>query len=410
MRFIADFHIHSRYSRATSVGMDVPIIAKYAKRKGIKLMGTGDFTHPQWFATLKELLKNGADGLFKYDEAYFILTAEVCNIFKRNDKTYRIHNLIFAPSFEIVGLINRSLQRFGELTSDGRPILKLDVKTLVKLIMDISSNCMVIPAHIWTPWFSLFGSNSGFDTIEACFEEQTPNIYALETGLSSDPPMNWLLSALDKYTLISNSDSHSPAKIGREANLFDTELTYSSITDVLKRKDRKKFLLTIEFFPQEGKYHYDGHRDCNLRLSPEETVKSNYQCPECGRRITMGVLHRVKKLADREEGFLPANAIPYKNLVPLEEIISKTMGKGIGTVSVESEYLRIIERLGPELEILLNSPKEALKKLISKEILDGILAVREGRINILPGYDGVYGEIEILRVQEKEEPVQLTLF
>ncbi|MCM8792602.1 MAG: endonuclease Q family protein, partial [Candidatus Omnitrophica bacterium] len=271
MEFIADFHIHSKYSRATSRDMDLVHIAEWAQLKGITLMGTGDFTHHLWLEELKANLEDMGNGLFKYQNTYFILTTEISNIYSKKGKTYRIHNIVFSPSFKTVDKINDVLSRYGNLSSDGRPIIGLDVKEMAQIIFDIDEDCILIPGHIWTPWFSLFGSMSGFDRIEDCFEEYTSKIFVCETGLSSDPKMNWRLSSLDRITLISNSDSHSPQKIGREANVFNCELDYKTIYQVLKTKDRKRFLYTIEFFPEEGKYHFDGHRLCGIRWSPKET-------------------------------------------------------------------------------------------------------------------------------------------
>lgn len=409
MKFIADFHIHSKYSRATSQQMNIPTLSKYAKRKGITLMGTGDWTHPLWLYELKKELEPMGEGLFRYEDTFFMLTTEVSNLFVRKGKGKKVHNIIFAPSFETVEKINQQVGRYGDLSADGRPMLSLEAKNLVKIVLDIDPQCLIVPAHVWTPWFSVFGSNSGFDSVEECFEEETHNIYALETGLSSDPPMNWRLSNLDKYTLISNSDSHSPAKIGREANVFDCEINYKEIIGLLKRKDNTKFLFTIEFFPEEGKYHYDGHRNCKLRFSPAQTKANNGICPSCGKKITVGVMNRVEELADRPEGFIPENYIPCKHLVPLEEIISKVTKKGIGTGAVENEYLKLTQGQYTEFDILIYLSKEKLSQFISTDILKGILNVREKKLNILPGYDGVYGEIEI-PIEDEKEKVQLSLF
>jgi uncharacterized protein (TIGR00375 family) len=412
MQFIADFHIHSKYSRATSRDMDVKHLTEWAKIKGITLMGTGDFTHHLWLEELKHSFEDLGNGLFKYQDVYFILTSEVSSIYSKRGKTYRIHNLIFSPSFKTTDKINEKLGRLGNLVSDGRPILGLDAAELARIVFDIDENCMLIPGHIWTPWFSLFGSMSGFDRIQDCFEEQTPKIFALETGLSSDPGMNWRLSALDKFTLISNSDSHSPAKIGREANVFDCELDYKTIRDVLKTKDKKRFLYTIEFFPEEGKYHFDGHRLCNIRLSPKETKLNNGRCPKCSKPVTVGVVNRVEQLADRPEGFVPANAIPYKNLIPFDEIIAEAKGVGKTSVSVERDYRSLVANFGTEFEILLKAKKEDLLKGLPPKIADGVLRVREGKVQIKAGYDGEYGEIAIFDEAEKREKSeqQLKLF
>ncbi len=413
MKFIADFHIHSKYSRATSRDMDVKNIAHWAKLKGIQLMGTGDFTHHLWLEELKNTLESQDNGLFVYGGINFILTAEISSIYSKRGKTYRIHNVLFAPSFEVVDKINNALSSIGNLASDGRPILGLDAEELVRIVMDISSQCFVVPAHIWTPWFSAFGASSGFDSLEACFGKQVKHIHCLETGLSSDPAMNWRLSAIDHCSLISNSDSHSPSRIGREANVFDCELTYADITDTLKSKDKKRFLSTIEFFPEEGKYHYDGHRNCNTRLTPEESLERNNICPKCNKPLTIGVMHRVTKLADRPIGFVPDNAIPYKNLIPLVEIVADAKGLATRTSkAVEQEYYNLIGRFGTELEILLNVPEEQLRSSISSRIAEGIMRVRQGKVHIYPGYDGEYGKIEIFGKDEPEDKgeEQLSMF
>ncbi|MFC1704410.1 endonuclease Q family protein [Candidatus Omnitrophota bacterium] len=413
MQFIADFHIHSKYSRATSKDMDVKNIAHWAKLKGIQLMGTGDFTHHLWLEELKSNLEPLDNGLFVYNDIHFILTAEISGIYSKGGRTYRIHNILFAPSFKVVDKINNALSAIGNLSSDGRPILGLDAEELVRIVMDISPDCFVVPAHAWTPWFSVFGANSGFDSLEACFGKQLKHIYCLETGLSSDPAMNWRLSALDNYSLISNSDSHSPSKIGREANVFDCELSYNDIINVLKTKDKRKFLYTIEFFPEEGKYHYDGHRNCGVRCTPDESRKNNNLCPKCKKPLTIGVMNRVMQLADRPIGFVPENAIPYKNLIPLIEIVAEA--KGVVTRTSQAavrEYSNLIGRFGTELNLLLNVPEDEISSAVSSRVADGISRVRKGHVNIYPGYDGEYGKIEIFG---KDEPKskgeeQLSLF
>ena len=396
MEFIADFHIHSKYSRATSRDMDVKHLAQWAKLKGITLMGTGDFTHHLWLEELKHTLEDCGNGLFKHADVYFMLTAEISSIYSKGGKGYRIHNLIFAPSFAVVDKINNALFRRGaNLSSDGRPIIGLAAAELARIVFDIDENCMVVPGHIWTPWFSLFGSMSGFDKIEDCFEEQTSKIFALETGLSSDPAMNWRLSALDRFTLISNSDSHSPQKIGREANVFNCQLDYPTIRQVLKNKDQDRFLYTIEFFPEEGKYHFDGHRLCNIRWSPQETKQHNGKCPKCGKPVTVGVVNRVEKLADRPQGFKPQNAIPFKNLIPLDEIIASAKGLGKASVSVEREYQLYLAKFGTEFEILLKASKEELLKGLPPKVAEGVMLARQGKVNIQPGFDGEYGTISV---------------
>ena len=412
MEFVADLHIHSKYSRATSRDMDIVHIAEWAKLKGITLMGTGDFTHHLWLEELKSKLEPTGKGLFAHNGIHFILSAEVSSIYSKNNRTYRIHNLILAPSFKTVDAINRVLGAVGNLSSDGRPILGLDAAELARIVFDIDENCMLIPGHIWTPWFSLFGSMSGFDRIEDCFEKSTPKIFALETGLSSDPAMNWRLSALDRFSLVSNSDSHSPSKIGREANIFDCDLDYGVIREVLRSKDKKRFLYTIEFFPEEGKYHFDGHRLCGISFSPEESRKNANRCPKCKKPLTVGVLNRVYQLADRKEGFVPESAIPFKSLVPLDEIIADAKQVGKGSVSVEKEYRQILARFGTELDILSKVPVEELKRAINPKIASGIERVREGRVKVEPGYDGEYGKVSIFGEEEckRADEQQMSLF
>lgn len=413
MEFIADFHIHSKYSRATSRDMDVEHIAEWAKLKGITLMGTGDFTHHLWLEELKHKLEDLGNGLFKHKDIYYVLTAEISSIYSKNNKGYRIHNLIVAPSFKVVDKINAALSRMGaNLASDGRPIVGIDAAQIARIVFDADENCMLIPGHIWTPWFSLFGSMSGFDKIEDCFEDQTPKIFALETGLSSDPAMNWRLSALDRFSLVSNSDSHSPQKIGREANVFDCELNYKTIREVLKTKDKKRFLYTIEFFPEEGKYHFDGHRLCGVNWSPQETKAHNGRCTKCGKPVTVGVMNRVDQLADRPQGYTPSNAIPFKNLVPLDEIIAEAKGVGKASVSVERDYRSCLAKFGTEFEILAKVPEQELRNGLPGRIAEGILRMRQGRVNIKAGFDGEYGVVSIFGDDDKpaEPEKQLSLF
>jgi uncharacterized protein (TIGR00375 family) len=424
MRFIADLHIHSKYSRATSRDMDVENLNKWAKIKGIKVLGTGDFTHHLWLKELKEKLEPAEPGLFKMkkigrssildndwlpnngnshqdQDARFLLSSEISCIYSKNNRVRKIHIIVLAPSFKVVEKINTRLSWIGNLKSDGRPILGLDAKELLKIVLTISDDCLIIPGHIWTPWFSLFGSNSGFDSIEECFEEYSKYIYAGETGLSADPLMCWRLSALDKIALVSNSDAHSPAKIGREANVFDTDLSYSGIVEAIKSKDPKKFLETIEFFPEEGKYHYDGHRNCQVVLTPQESKKINNICPKCKKPLTIGVLHRVDDLADRKEGERPSQAIPFRRMIPLEEIIADAKGMGVGSKAVREEYKNLIKRFGFEFEILLNANPEQIEQASSAEIAEGINRVRQGKASISPGHDGEYGQIKIFQDEER---------
>lgn len=420
--FLCDFHIHSRFSRATSSEMDLSQIARWARIKGIKVMGTGDFTHPGHFRVIQEKLLEAEPGMYRMKEGEgevrFVLTAEVCNVFDQGGKANRrIHTLIFAPDLGTVEKINKVLARYGDLSQDGRPTFTFPVKDLVKMVLDCSEDCLLVPAHAWTPWYSVFGANSGFDSLEECFQEEAEAIHAIETGLSSNPQMNWRLSALDRVALISNSDAHSPRHIGREANAFSCPLNYYEIIKAIKAKDPARFLFTVEFFPEEGKYHYDGHRSCGVLFSPKETKAHNYLCPKCGRPLTVGVMHRVEELADRPEGFIPPGAIPAIHLVPLEEIIADALGVGKGTKAVEREYFRLVQQGGSEFAILLDLCPEDLKRIASPRVYEGILRVRKGELKITPGYDGVYGKIKIFEdqreSQEKEGPkeeAQMKLF
>jgi uncharacterized protein (TIGR00375 family) len=415
MEFVADFHLHSKFSKATSGQMNLESLDKWAKIKGIKILGSGDFTHPHWFEELKEKLEPAEPGLFKLknsnSETRFILTSEVSCVYQKRRRLRKIHLIIFSPSFEICEKINKKLAIYGDLSSDGRPTLTLDAKELVKIVLDTSENTLIVPAHIWTPWFSLFGSKSGFDSIEECFENYSKYIFAGETGLSSNPAMNWRLSALDRITLISCSDAHSPSHIGREANIFNCELSYFEIVKAIKEKDKNKFLYTIEFYPEEGKYHYDGHRNCGVSFSPKETKKYNGICPVCGKPLTIGVLNRVEQLADRPEGFQPENAIPFKSLIPLEEIIADALGQGVGTIEVEKEYKNLIEKFKNEFNVLINTPRSDLEVVTLPEIAEGIIRAREGKVFIEPGYDGVYGKIRIFQKgEQKNVSRQGTLF
>ena len=419
MQFIADFHLHSKYSRATSPQMDLENLDKWAKIKGIKVLGTGDFTHPEWFKNLKEKLEPAEAGLFKLkskSETRFILTAEISCIYSKAGKVRKIHIIIFAPSFEIAEKINTHLGWVGNLKADGRPILGLDAKELAKIVLNISEDCLIVPGHLMTPWFSLFGSKSGFDFLEECFEEYSKYIYAGETGLSASPDMLWRMPDGRRITLISNSDSHSPAKLGREANIFEgSELTYQSIAIAIKYRGQTpanlKLISTIEFFPQEGKYHYDGHRMCVISFSPQESKKSGNICPNCGKPLTIGVLNRVEELADKPEGFKPENALPFKSLVPLEEIIADTLGVTSGTKQTGAEYKNLIDKFSSEFNVLLETSRSELDLATLPEIAEGIIRVREGKVYIEPGYDGVYGKIKIFSEgEQKTISNQKTLF
>ncbi|MEE8131507.1 MAG: endonuclease Q family protein [Candidatus Paceibacterota bacterium] len=422
MKFIADLHIHSKYSRATSKNMVLEEIDRWADDKGILVMGTGDFTHPGWFKEIKEKLSPAEPGLFKLKPQYkkktlkgnlsetrFILTTEISGIYSRFSsklgvkKTHRVHNLLFAPDIKTVESINTQLSWIGNLASDGRPILGLDSEELAKIVFNTNPEAVVIPAHAWTPWFSVFGSMSGFDSLEECFGKQAKHIFAIETGLSSDPAMNWRLSKLDNISLISNSDCHSLQKIGREVNIFDTELSYQGIIEAIKSRNPKQFLETIEFFPEEGKYHYDGHRNCDIVFSPEETKKHNNICPKCGKKLTIGVMNRVDELADRDVDYKDDKRVSYRSLIPLDEIIAEAFNMGTNTKKVAEEYKNLIKSLGNELKILLETSEGEIKSVADIRVAEGIKRVRNGQVKIHPGYDGEYGKIEIFREDEREE-------
>ena len=410
MKFICDFHIHSKYSRATSKDMCIQSLSRWAKIKGIDLLGTGDFTYRAWLDELKNELDEIGHGLFMHDGVYYILTAEVCNIYFKAGRTRKVHNIIFAPDFKTVDEINKALDSFGDLNADGRPILSLDSKELVAILAKIRPDVFIVPAHAWTPHFSVFGSNSGFDSLEDCFEEQTDKVFAIETGLSSDPAMNWRLKGLDKVALISNSDSHSPSKIGREANVFSEKFSYGELVEILKTKDKNRFLFTVEFFPEEGKYHWDGHRFCKTRLSPQESMRLNGICPKCSKKVTVGVMNRVERLADRPEGYVLENAPGFKHMIPLAEIVADALDVGVDSVAVCREYNLLINRFGKEFDILFDIPEDELLSNCHPRIAQGVLNVRKGKVEVLPGYDGEYGKINVFTGSEDEKEKQLTFF
>ncbi|MDO5425212.1 MAG: UvrD-helicase domain-containing protein [Eubacteriales bacterium] len=421
--YIADLHIHSRYSRATSRDCTPEHLELWARRKGIGLLGTGDFTHPAWREELKEKLVPAEDGLYVLKDEYrileegakedfrprFVVSGEISSIYKKNEKVRKVHSVLLLPGLEDAEKLSVKLETIGNIHSDGRPILGLDCHDLLEIMLEICPSGMYIPAHIWTPHFSLFGAFSGFDTIEECFGDLTPQIRALETGLSSDPPMNWRISALDGYQLISNSDAHSPAKLGREANLLDTELSYAGLSRAIQEGEGLEG--TIEFFPEEGKYHYDGHRKCHLCLKPAEAEKLGGKCPICGRKLTIGVSHRVEQLADREEGFVKPEAKAFESLVPLPEVIAASTGSSAASKKVEAQYGRLIRKLGSEFEILREVPVEEIRKEAGRMTAEGIRRLRAGEVRRRPGFDGEYGKIELFEQDELENvDGQMSLF
>ena len=417
MRVIADFHIHSRYSRATSEKMSIQEITRFAKMKGLNLLGTGDFTHPKWLEELKkDLIEIQDSNLYKSAKnpaspVYYIITGEVATIFPFEGSVKKIHHVILTPSMETAEQINDRLTPYGNLATDGRPTLNMTAPQLVEEIMQVSNENMVIPAHAWTPWFSLFGAFSGFNRMEDCYQDTTKHIYALETGLSSDPPMNWRLSSLDKYALVSNSDSHShwPWRIGREANVFELEqVTYQNMVDAIRKKDPEHFKFTIETDPAYGKYHWTGHRNCKVSLSPQEAIKFGNRCPVCRRNLTKGVEQRVEELADRPVGFKPANAIGYMHLLPLSEIIATVLSVAYPSVQkVWDVYNTLVARFGDEYSVLIGASLDEMSKIVEPRIAEAIVRVREEKIKISPGYDGVYGQLVLFEEQQEKTPEKL---
>ncbi|MEM3725642.1 MAG: endonuclease Q family protein [Candidatus Bathyarchaeia archaeon] len=415
MRVIADLHIHSAYSRATSENMRVEEIARFARIKGLNLVGTGDFTHPKWLEELKEVLVPELNtGLYKVAKnpqtpVYFMITTEVCTIFDFGNEAKKIHHVILTPSIETALQINERLSKYGDLGLDGRPTLNMTAPQLVEEVMEISKENMIFPAHAWTPWFSIFGAFSGFDSVEECYQDMTKYIYALETGLSSDPPMNWRLSKLDKFALVSNSDSHSfwPWRIGREANVFELEnLTYHEVVDAIRCKDKRRFKFTIETDPAYGKYHWTGHRNCNVSLSPQEAIKLGNICPVCRRKLTKGVEQRVEELADRPVDFKPENAIGFMHLLPLSEIISTVLNvDSPSTQTVWKIYNTLIEKFGDEYSVLIDASMDELGRIVDKKIAEAIVRVREGKVKVTPGYDGIYGKLVLFEEESVKRAV-----
>lgn len=407
MKMIADLHIHSRFSMATSKEGTPENLDFWARKKGISLIGTGDFTHPVWREELKERLVSEGNGLYRLRDASvkeesrkfpgegtrFVVSGEISSIYKKNGKTRKVHNVILLPSLEAADAMAQRLEKIGNIHSDGRPILGLDSHDLLEMMLDVCPEGILIPAHIWTPHFSVLGAKSGFDSVEECFEELAPYIYALETGLSSDPAMNWRISKLDRYQLVSNSDAHSPSKLGREANLLDIDCSYEGLYRAIQTGEGLEG--TVEFFPEEGKYHFDGHRKCGVSLSPVEAERLGGICPVCGKKLTMGVDHRVEQLADRAEGFVKKDGKKYESLVPLPEVISACMGYSTASKKVQGCFEQMIQTLGTEFDILRNVPSEDIKSCAGERIAEGIENVRTGNVKRIPGYDGEYGKIEL---------------
>lgn len=413
MRFIGDLHIHSHFSLATSKQLSPEFLDYWALLKGITVIGTGDFTHPGWLKELKEKLDPAEEGLLRLKDSFrqnitmpsapnirqqvrFVLSAEISSIYKKHGKVRKVHNVILAPDFATAEKIQQKLTRLGgNINSDGRPILGLDSKDLLEIALEVSDRILFVPAHIWTPWFSVLGSKSGFDTVEECFEDLTPHISAVETGLSTDPPMHWVCSFLDQFTLISNSDAHSPEKLGRNANIFNTDLSYTGITTALRTGDPNRFLGTIDLFPQEGKYHYDGHRKCGICWDPMQTLEQNEICLQCGKKVTVGVMHRVAQLADRKNPSQRSRPLPFHSIIPLKEILAEIKGTGPASKKVDSEYHTLLGTAGPELFILLDLPVEELRTRGYPLVAEAVQRMRDRKVHIQEGYDGEYGRIRV---------------
>ncbi len=428
MRLTADLHLHSHYSRATSQDLTLFHLAKWAQIKGVQIVGTGDIAHPGWLQEMKEHLEPAEAGLFRLKPELaraveaevppaccgpvrFLLAGEISNIYKRSGKTRKVHHIVFAPDLDAVARLQARLERIGNIRSDGRPILGLPSHDLLETLLGVDERCHLIPAHIWTPWFALLGSMSGYDSVEECFGDLTPHIFALETGLSSDPPMNWRVSGIDRYTLVSNSDAHSPPKLAREATLFDCELSYDALFHALRTGDPAHFRGTVEFFPEEGKYHHDGHRKCGINWKPANTLAHGGLCSVCGKPVTVGVYHRVETLADQPEGRVKPNAHPYSSLIPLPEILGELHGVGAGSKIVSQAYDRLLASLGPELTILLDLPLEAIATVGGERLAAGIGRMRRGDMTAIAGYDGEYGVIKLFAAAQIDAASQqLDLF
>lgn len=417
--FISDLHLHSHFSRATSKDGDLEHMDLWARKKGIHIIGTGDFTHPAWRIELHEKLEPAEDGLYRLKKEYrikdddvtdsieprFAVTGEISSIYKKGGRTRKVHSLLILSGLEAAERLSRKLEGIGNLHSDGRPILGLDCHDLLEMMLELTPEGIYVPAHIWTPHFSMFGAFSGFNSVEECFGDLTPYIHAVETGLSSDPPMNWRVSNLDRYQLISNSDAHSPSKLGREANLMDIELSYEGLERAIQTGEG--LFGTIEFYPEEGKYHYDGHRKCNLCLTPAQTKEYGGKCPVCGRKITIGVEHRIEAMADRREGFVREDAKPFENLMPLPEIIAEAYGmRSSSGVKVQRKYGEMLAKLGTEFEILREIPVEDIKKQAGYLIAEGIRRVRNGEVERHAGFDGEYGCIKLFSESERRKSVE----
>ena len=412
--YTADLHLHSRYAYATSEQLSLENLAAWAKIKGIDLLSSADFTHPAWLQELRQGLVEAGTGLFEHNGVKFVLGAEVSCVYRQAGRGRRVHMLVFAPDMATVELLNAKLDRHGNLASDGRPVLGLSARDFVELALESNPQCLVIPAHIWTPWYGILGSKSGFDSLEECFLDLTPHIHAVETGLSSDPAMNWMIPELAGRTIVSFSDAHSLAKLGREVTVFQGELSYRGLASALASQGVG---YTVEFYPEEGKYHFSGHRKCGVRQGTQETLGSDGRCPVCGRPMTLGVLHRMAAMSQRDTPEAPPADIredltgggmvssplgrpPFVRLLPLQEIISQTVKSGVASKRVQKEYHRLVAELGSELDILIRSSSCDLARAGGEQLARAVLRARAGEVQVEPGYDGVYGSVDVLQSKD----------
>ena len=418
MPFIADLHTHSRYAYATSKNLTLESLAYWAKLKGIDLLSSGDFTHPAWFDELQQRLGGGEEGIYRFQGVSFVLGTEVSCVYRQAGHQRRIHVLLFLPNMSSAARLDSQLAKFGKMEGDGRPTLRLSARDLTELALNVNPECLVIPAHVWTPWYGLYGSKSGFDSLDDAFGDMSGHIHAVETGLSSDPAMNWLVPQLAEKTIVSFSDAHSPPKLGREVTVFDVPLSYAGLAHALAEN---QVAYTVEFYPEEGKYHYDGHRKCGVHQHPGETNLRGVVCPVCNKPLTLGVLNRIGRVSQQErdsdgpgpiapvqvanegllhpdlDGFVrsPEGRPPFIRLLPLQEIIAGLWERGTATKAVQSEYLRLIAALGSELDVLTRTEERDLASVAGEELGQPILRARRGQIRVEPGYDGVYGQVSL---------------
>lgn len=401
MTYVADLHLHSPYAMGTSSRLSFESLAHWASKKGIHLLASADFTHPAWFEETRSKLHDDGDGLFSYDGVRFVLGTELSCVAPQGGRSRRVHVLAFAPGLDAVSRINARLADHGRLDADGRPVLRLTPRDLLLLLLDVDPRCLLIPAHAWTPWYGIYGSKSGFDSLAECFGDAAGHVHAIETGLSSDPAMNWQVSELDSRSIVSFSDAHSPQKMGRELTVFGGELSYDGLARSLRSQDIE---YTVEFYPEEGKYHHSGHRKCGVSLSPREVAVNGPRCSVCGRRLTLGVLQRVEELASTSVSAVPdrdglvrsdSGRPPFRNLVGLAEIFSQALGVGINSKTVSKHYDWLVSEIGSELAVLVDAPLDDVERIAGDRVAEGIGRARNGELSIEPGYDGRYGSVRI---------------